>query len=96
MYQDLKQFANNNGLSIADTSLIFSELSGIIISKIPQLRQVINDVITNADDELLQEHVIRLSVLIQQQESDRHKLLQSHSQKNSVQRIRYSERGELF
>lgn len=96
MYQVLKQMANDNGLSMEDTNRIFIAFSGIIVNKIPQLRQVINDVFTNADDELLQEHVKRLSALIQQQESEKHKTYHSPLHDKRLQRLRYAERGELF
>lgn len=96
MHQVIEQLANDTGLSIADTNRIFTEFSVIIVKKIPQLGQVINDVFTNADEELLQEHIKRLSALIQQQESDKHKLLQSTLQESSRIRLRYSEGGELF
>lgn len=96
MYQVIEQLAIDTGLSVADANRIFTEFSDIIVNKIPQLGQVINDVFANADDDLLQEHVKRLSVLIQQQESDKHKLLQSPVQESISLRLRYSESGELF
>ena len=96
MYQVLKQMANDNGLSIEDTNRIFTAFSGIIVNKIPQLKQVITDVFTNADDELLQEHINRSSALIQQQESDKHKTHQSSVWDKNIHRIRFTERGELF
>ena len=94
MYQLIEQLSTDTGVSIEDTNNMLLLFCGAIVKKIPQLQQVIDDVFINADEELLHDHINRLSVLIQQQESEKHKLRSFPGQE--YYRIKRSRGGELF
>lgn len=73
MYQIIEQLASDTGVTIDDADYIFSVIAGHMINKIPELRQVIEDIFTNADADKLKEHVNKMIILLQQQHMDKFK-----------------------
>jgi hypothetical protein len=67
MYQIIEQLASDAGITIDDAAYIFTVISDHMINKIPELRQVIEDIFTNADADKLKEHVSKMIILLQQQ-----------------------------
>ncbi len=73
MQQVLEQIALNNGISSEDAGNLFAAFTSVITDKLPQLKQLIDDVIENADADLLQQHINRTVTQFQLQESDKYK-----------------------
>lgn len=73
MQQLIEQIAGDNGISLEDAGTLFTAFTSVLIGKIPQLKQVIEDVFTNVDADLLQEHIDKAISLLQQQEANKYK-----------------------
>jgi len=67
MCQLIEKIANEKGINVEDANYIFTIISAHLLSKIPALNQVIEDVFENADESILKEHVSKAIQLIQQQ-----------------------------
>lgn len=68
MCQLIEQLASDKGISVDDANYIFIFISGHLLSKIPALSQVFEDVFENAEADKLQEHINKAIRLIQQQQ----------------------------
>ena len=68
MCQLIEQIASDKGINVDDANYIFIFISAHLLSKIPALSQVIEDVFENANEGILQEHINNAIQLIQQQQ----------------------------
>jgi hypothetical protein len=73
MQQILEQLACDNGISIEDAANLFTAFTGVITDKLPQLKQLIDDVFENADADILEQHINRAVDLFQQREMEKYK-----------------------
>ena len=71
MYEIIEQFANDRGITPEDAAQMATLITGHILSKVPQLRQVIDDVFANVETEKLKEHIGKLIVLLQKDHLDK-------------------------
>ena len=94
MQKIIEQLAKDTGISIKDAGNIFTAFSGFIIHRIPELNQVIDDVFANLDGDLLQEHINKAIISLQQQESGKFKSWVIPPQQAGI--IKHSGHGELF
>jgi len=68
MQQLIKEIANDTGITVDDVNYIFIAISGHLLSKIPALQQVVEDVFENAEDDTLKEHLTKLIINLQEQQ----------------------------
>jgi hypothetical protein len=68
MCQLIDKIASDKGINPDDANYIYTFVSGHLVSKIPALGQVIEDVFENADAGKLQEHINKAIEAIQQQQ----------------------------
>jgi len=68
MCQLIEKIASDKGISVEDANYIFTFISDHLLSKIPALSQVIEDVFENADEGILLEHISKAMQVIQQQQ----------------------------
>lgn len=73
MCQLIEKAASDAGISIKGANGLFLVFTSHIISKVPELGQLIDDVFADIDTELLQQHINRAASLIQQHEADKYK-----------------------
>ncbi|MBC7935069.1 MAG: hypothetical protein H7Y86_06890 [Rhizobacter sp.] len=57
MCQLIEKIATDKGINVEDANYIFTFISDHLLSKIPALSRVIEDVFENADESILLEHV---------------------------------------
>ena len=94
MQQFLEQLAHDNGISIEDAGNLFTAFTSIITDKLPQLKQLIDDVFENANADVLQQHINKAITQFQQKESGRYKSwIIPHYQTDF---IKHTGGGELF
>ena len=93
MYQIIEQLASDTGVTIDDATYIFTVISEQMISKIPELKQVIDDIFTNADADKLKEHVSKMIVLLQQQYINKFK---AWSTPQATHQIRETGNDQIF
>jgi hypothetical protein len=67
MYPIIEQLANDAGISPDNADYIFTVIASHLVSKIPGLGQIIEDIFTNADAEQLKGHINKMIALLQQQ-----------------------------
>jgi len=68
MQQLIEQLAIESGITVDEVNYIFIAISGLLVSKIPPLQQVIEDVFENAEEEKLKEHIGKLIVKLEEQQ----------------------------
>jgi hypothetical protein len=64
----IEKIAADKGINVADANYIFTFISGHLVSKIPALSQVIEDVFENVETDKLQEDIHKAAEAIQQQQ----------------------------
>ena len=69
MQQIIEQLANDAGIAIDEANYIFIAITSQLVAKIPALQQVIEDVFQNVDADKLKEHINKLILLLQEQQS---------------------------
>ena len=90
----IEKAASDTGISIESANTIFSLVTNHLINKVPELAQLVADVFEEIDAELLQQHVNRAAILIQQLQADKYKLWNLPVQQYSI--IKNTSKGELF
>lgn len=73
MYQIIEQLAADTGITIDDADYIFTAISGYMINKIPELKQIIEDIFTNADADQLKGHITKMITLLQEENMEQFK-----------------------
>jgi uncharacterized protein YbcC (UPF0753/DUF2309 family) len=68
MLQVIEQLAHKTGIPIEDTDFFFTAISSELVSKIPALQQVIQDIFENAESEKLKEHINEMIILLLEQQ----------------------------
>jgi len=91
MYQIVEQLANDTGVSPDDANYIFTVIAGHLVGKVPALKQVVEDVFTNADAEKLKEHINKLVVLLQQEGMDKFRTWQMPQQAERTWQVKTRE-----
>ena len=89
----IEQFAIENGIAINDVKEIFSGFSALLLSKVPELKQVIEDVIVNEEPGKLKKHLNEMIILLQEKNTVAFKTW-SMPQQSYI--FRQSESGVLF
>lgn len=89
----IEQIAKDKDLAIGDVKDIFEEFSMQLSSRIPELKQVIEDVVTNEEPGKLKEHINKMIVQLQQRPRAEFKTW-SMPEQNYI--IRWSGNGALF
>ena len=69
MQQIIVQLANEAGIAIDEANYIFIAITSQLVTKIPALQQVIEDVFENVDTDKLKQHINKLILLLQEQQS---------------------------
>ena len=68
MYKFSEQLANECNLSTGDVNVIMMAFLNHLLSKVPAIKQVVDDVLNNASDEILRQHINKLIVELQEQQ----------------------------
>jgi hypothetical protein len=69
MQQIIEQLASDAGIGLDEAKCFFTAISGLIVARVPSLKIIIDDVATQAEDCVLKEHINRLIILLQEQQS---------------------------
>jgi hypothetical protein len=93
MYPIIERLVSDTGITVDDANYIFTAISGDLITKIPPLKQVIEDVFANAEPDKLKEHINKMIVLLQQQGMEAYK---TWSMPQPVGRIRQSGNNQIL
>ena len=67
MCQIIEQVSSDMGIAVEDATRIFSLFSAFLVSKIPELRQVVNDVFEDVEADILSQHIKKLVNLLEKQ-----------------------------
>jgi len=67
MCQIIEQVSSDMGIAVEDATRIFSLFSAFLVSKIPELRQVVNDVFEDVEADILSQHIKKLVSLLEKQ-----------------------------
>ena len=67
MCQIIEQVSSDMGIAVEDATRIFSLFSAFLVSKIPELRQVVNDVFDDVEADILSQHIKKLVSLLEKQ-----------------------------
>ena len=67
MCQIIEQVSSDMGIAVEDATRIFSLFSAFLVSKIPELHQVINDVFDDVEADILSQHIKKLVSLLEKQ-----------------------------
>jgi len=62
----IEQIAKDKDLAIGDVKDIFEKFSMQLSGRIPELKQVIEDVVTNEEPDKLKEHINKMIIQLQQ------------------------------
>ena len=89
----IEQIAKDKDLAIGDVKDIFEKFSMQLSGRIPELKQVIEDVVTNEEADKLKEHINKMVILLQQRLRSEFKTW-SMPEQNFF--IRWSGNGALF
>ena len=65
MCQIIEQVSSDMGIAVEDATRIFSLFSAFLVSKIPELRQVVNDVFEDVEADILSQHIKKLVSLLE-------------------------------
>lgn len=68
MRELIEQLANENNVSVDKVNYIFIAFSCRLTTKIPELKQIVDDVFTNTEDEIPQTHLNKLIIALQEQQ----------------------------
>ena len=68
MQQLIEQLVTNTGITVEDANYIFTAISSQLVSKVPAMQQVIEDVFENVEAEKLKKHINKMIILLQQQQ----------------------------
>ncbi|MFM9911178.1 MAG: hypothetical protein ACKVOW_17695 [Chitinophagaceae bacterium] len=68
MLQIIQQLANEAGTTVEETTIIFTAISNLLISKIPPLAQIIEDIFENAEADKLKNHIRKLIIYLEEQQ----------------------------
>ena len=64
----IEKLANDKGINVDDANYIYTFISGYLVSKIPALSQLIEDIFENAEADKLKEHISKAIELMQRQQ----------------------------
>ena len=67
MCQIIEPVSSDMGIAVEDATRIFSLFSAFLVSKIPELRQVVNDVFDDVEADILSQHIKKLVSLLEKQ-----------------------------
>ena len=70
MYPIIERLASERGIAPDDVNYIFSGIFDHLVSIVPELKQVIEDVFENAGEEDLKVHINKMIILLQRQDLD--------------------------
>ena len=93
MVSMVEQIAKDKDLAIVDVNDIFERFSILLLSRIPELKQVIEDVVANEQPDKLKEHINKMIILLQQRPGSEFKTW-SMPEQNFIFRQRGN--GQLF
>jgi hypothetical protein len=94
MCQLIDQLACDKGINVNDANCIYAFVADYLVTKMPQLKKVIEDIFENADHEQLQEDIGQAVLLIQREQwKEKFKDILMPTQ---GQVIHASGKGELF
>jgi hypothetical protein len=68
MQQILEQLANDTGLTIEEAKCLFTAFAALFIARIPALKIIVDDVVDEADENIINEHISKLILLLQEQQ----------------------------
>lgn len=68
MQQIIEQLAADAGTTVEEANIIFTAISTLLISKIPALAQIIEDVFENAEADKLKTHIRKLIIHLEEQQ----------------------------
>lgn len=68
MQQLIEQLANDAGTTVEEANIIFTAISSLLISKIPHLAQIIEDVFENVEADKLKTHLRKLIINLEEQQ----------------------------
>jgi hypothetical protein len=93
MYPIIERLASDTGITIDDANYIFTIISGDLVTKIPPLKQVIEDIFENAEPDQLKEHINKMIILLQRDGMEAYK---TWSMPQAVRRIRQSGNNQIL
>lgn len=68
MCQLIEQLASDSSINVNDANYIFTFISGYLVKKVPVLKQIIEDVFSEAADDKLNDHINKMMLLLQEQQ----------------------------
>ena len=68
MQQIIEQLASDAGIGYDQAKCIFMAISGLLMSRVPALKIVIEDIIENVDDNTIKEHIKKMIMQLQEQQ----------------------------
>ena len=68
MQELIEQLANENNVGVDKVNHIFIAFSYQLTTKVPELKQIVDDVFANTADEILQTHINKLIIELQEQQ----------------------------
>ena len=68
MQQILEQLANDTGLTLEEAKCLFTAFAALFIARIPALKIIVDDVVEDADESIINEHISKLILLLQEQQ----------------------------
>jgi hypothetical protein len=66
MYQIVQQLASEKGVKPDDANYVFTVISELLVGRIPALKQVLEDVFANAEDDKLSERISKMIIHLEQ------------------------------
>lgn len=94
MCRIIDELAVKNEVKPADANHIFADITAIVTQKVPELKDVLEDIFEEADEKKLKEHIAKMASIIQQRQwQEQFKSCQMPSQQYN---LRPSIKGELF
>jgi hypothetical protein len=93
MNNAIEQIAMDNGIAIDEVNTIFTGFSALLASRIPELTQVIEDVLADEEAGKLKEHINKMVILLQEKNEN---VFKTWSMPEQTYIFRRSGNGPLF
>jgi len=94
MCRIVDELAKKNHIPPADANQIFTGITAIVTQKVPELKDVLEDIFEEADETKLKDHILKMANIIQQRQwQEQFKSCMMPSQQYNLQP---KVKGELF
>ena len=85
MCRIIDELASEKGILPAEANYIFVGITAVLVTKMPELRQVLEAIFEECDEDKLQEHIGKMAALIQEQQwKEKFKHCQTPSQAHNI------------